>query len=136
MFLHQRRPPGGEPLIVAVRLSGITYYPVDGGTLACTYNHVQLRPGAWDPPVGVGMGRAWGGVELKRAAASLHAPPGASSNHGPTDPGPIRVYFGRPDATDESAFTVPYEVNGKTKQWRFRLTATGLELAEQGAGSE
>lgn len=135
VFLHERRAPNGTTLIVAVRISGVTYYPVDGGTLACSYGHVLLQPNGWNAPTGVAMGRAWGGVHLDSAAASLQRSGDNTSGDGPAQPGAVRVFFGAPEPTNPSEFTVPYEVNGTRKQWRFRLTDRGLDLDEQASGA-
>ena len=135
VFLHERRAPNGTTLIVAVRLSGVTYYPVDGGTLACTYSHVLLQPNGWNAPTGVAMGRAWGGVHFDSAVASLQRSDGNTSGDGPAQPGAVRVFFGAPEPTHPSEFTVPYEVNGTRRAWRFRLTDGGLELDEQASGA-
>ena len=131
LFLHEMRTPSGKPLIVATRLSGVTYYPVDGGTLACTYSHVLVQPNGWKPPAGAQMGRAWGGVDVSWAAASLHRANGPAPTDGPADPGPIKVLVGAPDPASASGFVVPYEVNGTRKRWRFHLTDAGLDLEEQ-----
>lgn len=135
VFLHKRTTPDGRNLLVAVRVTGLTYYPWDGGMLACTYNLLLLHPSEWHPPTGVAMIRAWGGVHIPTAAevnADWTPPPADPA--APAEPGPIRVSFGAPDPNDPSAFTVPYEVNGRRRHWRFRLTNLGATLDEQPVG--
>ena len=131
-FLHELRTPAGRPTLVALRLSGLTYYPADGGTLACTYRAMLLRPNGSAPPTFLSLSSGWGGVHLPTAAElNTGAAPAAPDRTTPPTPGPVRVFFGTPDPLDPSAFTVRYEVNGQTKQWRFRLLEKGLELEEQ-----
>lgn len=133
-FLHERQRPGGKRVIVAVRIDHVTYYPSDGGTLACGFSALQLQPNGSLPPTPSSLVRAWGGVRLGSSAdpdaPSVLTPDPAA----PPTPGPVRVYFGAPDPADASSFTVPYEVNGKRKHWRFRLTADGIDLDEQPVG--
>jgi hypothetical protein len=136
VFLHERTAPDGRRLLVAVRLSGLTYYPWDGGTLACGYDVLLLRPTDWQSPGGVAIVRGWGGVHIP--SANEAGPKWSPSRPDPGTPaaaGEVRVYFGAADGSDASAFTVPYEINGRRKAWHFRLTAQGLSLDEQQGGT-
>jgi hypothetical protein len=131
VFLHERTTPKGERLLVTVRLTGVTYYPWDGGTLACSYSALLLRTAEWRPPTGKALIRAWGGVHIPTASEANDWSPTKPDPGTPATPGEVRVFFGSADTADASRFTVPYEVNGKAKQWRFRLKDDGLELEEQ-----
>lgn len=134
VFLHERRTPRRQRMLVAVRLSGLTYYPNNNGTLACTYRALLIHPNGSHPPTLISLTSAWGGVHLPTADElnSAVAPP-APDPAAPTTPRTVRVFFGVPDPADPSAFTVPYEVNGQTKRWQFRLTEKGLHLEDQDA---
>ena len=136
IFLHERATPEGRPVLIAVRLTGLTYYRIDGGTLACSYTAMLLHPNSRGyRPSGISLIRAWGGVHVP-TAAEINAdwappPPDAAA---PAVPGDIRVFFGAPDPTDPCAFVVPHEVNGRRKQWRFRITNWSVDVDEQGEG--
>lgn len=135
-FLHERSTPQGQRLLVALRITGLTYYRSDGGTLACTYDAILFRPNGPDPPTQVSLLR--GGVHIPKVAETDADRPSilTPDPSAPEDPGTIRVYFGAPDAADVSSFTVPYGVNGRRKHWRFRVSGTGIHLDEQVPAAE
>lgn len=137
LFLHELRTPGGKPRIVAVRLTGLTYYPAGGGILALSYNWVIVEPRGWRPPKPQQTGRAWGGVHIPTSEESARGDHGVLERHpsGPVEPGRVRVFAGRADPGDRSAIDVPYEVNGIPRIFRFQLQDKGndvdLRLQEQ-----
>jgi len=134
-FLGERTAPGGKRWLVAARLTGVTYYPHDGGTLATGYRYLIIERDGWRRPKRHSLGQAWGGVHIPTSEESGRGVEGVLKKDpaAPKEPGRIRVFAGRADPNDGAAFTVPYEVNGRTKQFRFRVTDEGdLKLEEQG----
>lgn len=134
-FLGERTAPGGQRWLVAARLTGVTYYPHDGGTLAMSYRYLILQRDGWRRPKRHALGQAWGGVHIPTSEESSRGIEGVLKVdlQAPKEPGRIRVFAGQADAKDSSSFTVAYEVNGRTKHFRFRVTDEGdLKLEEQG----
>jgi hypothetical protein len=132
VFLHERSTRDGHRYLVAVRVTGLTYYPKDGGTLACSYTALLLQPSDWYSPRGVSLTRAWGGVHIPSGEeAGPRWSPSRPDPGTPAAPGAVRVFFGAADTSDPSAFTVPYEVHGRGKAWRFRLTEQGVRIEDQ-----
>lgn len=114
-FLHERTSPKGLRRIVALRIVGVSYTSIDGGTVIVKYTSMPLEPREGQPPAahGVGEGR---GPDL-----GLLPPSAAVEDDGPAEPGPIRIFAAEPDAKDPSAFHLPYEFAGKRKSTMFRL---------------
>ncbi len=116
LFLHERRAPGGERLIVCVRravLEQRTSIDIPIG-----YEVTLLRP-------------AWFGGEPSFRPLLVEDPlPVHAYGESGNGDGQIRFFEGRADLKDEARFTIPFSVNGRRGELLGKLNATRLDAAE------
>lgn len=88
LFLHGRRWPGGNPQLVAVEYEQLSEFDLVLST------HVPYPAGPFQMP------------EERLFRSTLGIPPGAAK-------GTLRFFAGQPDPTDDSHFTIGYEIGGR-----------------------